>query len=267
MENKLESLCSFSKTFPSLDQGELSSRNAPAGAWNAVPNAELMDVVIHHVAWRDLVIVVVDADVALAKYGARLGIQNGTDSPICVGPGDVAGCGDLEIKREGEETDVPIPFAFKMRTCSSRTAMYASMQGDGYIKKAVASALETVIPTSPPSLLVYGHHASVHCGRITLSRAEDLFACGNVPEYPTRDNVGVHAMLDAKNGTQTCNIFSFLPILHFNPTANTSGPIFHLQPMNGSQLMRLFVEKSFTIPAGQTLFPIWSESSRSQLAT
>lgn len=260
VRNKLESLRSFSKQFPSLLLDVPGGGNAHADPCKVVPNAELRDVV-GHVGLRGLVVVVVDAAAASARYGARLGLQNVTDSAIAIGPGDFVGCGDLEIQREGEEGDLSIPFAFAHRSCSSSTAVYASMQGDGYVQKTVASALELVLPRSPPAFLVYGHHALVSAHRkVTLSRAENLFACGAAPD-PERlsiENVGVYAMIDAEKGTKTCPFFSFLPIYHFSPTSEMSGPTCNLQPMNGSQLIRVFVKKPFAIPAGQTLFPVWA---------
>ena len=256
VKNKLVSLRSFSKKFTSL------ARSAPGSVqqaedWKVVANAELTDVVGRAPA-RGLVLAIVGAEAASAKYGAQMGFQNETEADVTVAPGDIVGCGHLEVRREANAAKVSMPFGFESRSCSGSNAMYASVQAGGFIKSTVASALETVMSTSPPELLVYGHDATVTSGKVTLTRTETVFACGEIPDDVDVDNAGAYAILDSKTGTKTSKSISFLPVYHFNPTCDASVPTYHLQPLNNSQLIRVFAKKAFTVPAGKTMFPKWA---------
>ena len=257
VKNKLASLRSFSKKFPSLvvsTPGKLPQ----AADWKVVANTELTDVV-GRVHVRGVVITMVGAEAAATKYGAQMGFQNETEDDITMELGDLAGCGDLEVKQDPDTAKVSMPFAFENRVCAGPSAIYASPRGGegGFVKSTVASALETV-KSSPPELLVYGHNATVNSGKVTLTRAEDIFACSGIPDEVDVNNVGAYAILDAENGKKTFKCFSFLPVFHFNPMSEPTVPTYHLQPLNNSQLLRLFVKKAFTVPAGKTMFPKWA---------
>ena len=256
VKNKLASLRSFSKKFTSLLRGT-PDRVQQAEDWKVVANTELTDVV-GRVPVRGLVLVIVGAEKASATYGAQMGFQNETEEDVIVAPGDFIGCGDLEVRREADMANVSMPFGFESHTCTASNATYASAQAGGFVKSTVASALETVLSTSSPQLLVYGHDATVSSGKASLTRTETIFACGEVADDVEVRNAGAYAILDSGNGKNTSKFFTFLPVYHFSPTCDASVPTFHLQPLNNSQLIRMFVKRAFKVPAGKTMFPKWA---------
>ena len=253
VKSKLTSLQSLAKKYTSLHK----STPCTAEDWTVVVNTELTDVV-SRVHVHGLVLPIVGTEQASTKYGAHMGFQNETGDDITVDPGDFVGCGNLEVKHEADVVEVSMPFGFGSRACPGSNATYASAHADGFIKSTVSSALKTVMSTSPTGLLVYGHNATVTSGKVTLTRAEDIFACGGIPDDIDMNNAGVYAIIDAENSKKTSKFFSFLPVYNFSPTCDSSNPTFHLQPLNKSQLIRMFVKKAFTVPTGKTMFPKWA---------